>query len=136
MAWPRASWRWRVLAAAKAHGRQLRLERVQAGHPHADFRGGNHPWVEALWRRDRVRFWTLFAVLAPLLVAVATLARPLSPATVGAAALAMAWALAACFCATGLASLARQRARAGDLAASLAWWLAVAALFAASAWLA
>lgn len=56
-----------TLAAAKAHGRQVRLEREHAGHHEVVFGGSNPPFVEALWRRDRWRYWTAF----PLLLAVA-----------------------------------------------------------------
>ncbi len=48
-------------AAAKAHGRQLRLEREFEGHYSVEFGGKNHPWVEALWRAERFRFWILVA---------------------------------------------------------------------------
>ena len=47
--------------SAKAHGRQLRLEREFEGHYSVQFRGGNHPWVTALWRAERWRFWCLLA---------------------------------------------------------------------------
>ncbi|NUO51106.1 MAG: hypothetical protein HOV80_19795 [Polyangiaceae bacterium] len=52
------------LAAAKAHGRQLRLERELAGHLHVTFGAPNAPFVEALWRRERLVFWSLAATLA------------------------------------------------------------------------
>src|SRR5687767_7814613 len=52
------------LAAAKTHGRQLRLEREQRGYRDVRFgTGTNPPWVEALWRRDRIRFWTTTGLL-------------------------------------------------------------------------
>src|SRR2546426_10713554 len=47
------------LAAAKSHGRQLRLEREVAGYWEVRFGGTNPPFVAALWRRDRVRFWAI-----------------------------------------------------------------------------
>ena len=47
------------LAAAKAHGRQLRLEREKAGYFKVVFGGKNPAWVEGLWRQERVLFWTL-----------------------------------------------------------------------------
>jgi len=56
------AWLAVFLAAAKAHGRQLRLERELEGHDAVDFRRENHPWVEALWRQDRRRFWPTAAV--------------------------------------------------------------------------
>lgn len=62
-----------MLLAAKAHGRQVRLEREAAGHFSVTFGGRNAPFVEALWRRDRVRVWGVagasLAVLAAWLVA-------------------------------------------------------------------
>ena len=48
-------------ASAKAHGRQLRLEREFEGHYSVQFGGKNHPWVDALWRAERYRFWSLLA---------------------------------------------------------------------------
>lgn len=54
------------IAAAKSHGRQLRLERQLAGYINVTFGGENPPFVEALWRRDRYRYW---AVVVALLVA-------------------------------------------------------------------
>lgn len=54
------------LVAAKVHGRQLRLEREQAGYMHVTFGRGsqNPPFVVALWRRERYIFWPTAAVLA------------------------------------------------------------------------
>ena len=49
-----------LLAAAKAHGRQVRLARERAGYHEVVFGGSNPPFVDALWRRDRVRFWGAF----------------------------------------------------------------------------
>lgn len=60
------------LAAAKTHGRQIRLERELRGHMDIQFgTGTNPPFVEGLWRRDRIRFWSLFAVLAALFLVLA-----------------------------------------------------------------
>jgi hypothetical protein len=129
-----------VLAAAKAHGRQLRLEREQAGHPTADFRGGNDPWVESLWRHDRVRFWWSFAVLAPWgIIAALVVGWPPAPATWGRVALSVAWAFAACFCMLGVWSLWRLADRVSDgwrsqaIGSSFMWWTLVALLFGLSA---
>lgn len=61
--------------AAKAHGRQLRLERELAGHPHVVFGGTNPPFVEALWREDRIRYWSTVAGLALLTVGLFAVAR-------------------------------------------------------------
>ena len=56
-------------ASAKAHGRQLRLEREFEGHYSVEFGGKNHPWVAALWRAERFRFWILAAAFEiPVLV--------------------------------------------------------------------
>ena len=57
-----------VLAAAKAHGRQLRIERELAGYFQVRFGGQNPEWVEAFWRRERAYFWSTAVVLG-LLVA-------------------------------------------------------------------
>jgi len=51
------------LAAAKTHGRQLRLERELAGYWSVTFGGQNPPFVETLWRRERPIFWGLAAFL-------------------------------------------------------------------------
>lgn len=129
-----------VLAAAKAHGRQLRLERVQAGYPDADFRGRNEAWVEALWRHDHIRFWGLFALLAPAGVAAALAAHwPPAPATWGRLALNLALAFAACFCVLGVWSLWRLAGkdeegwRSNAIGTSFLWWTLVALLFGLSA---
>lgn len=59
--------------SAKTHGRQIRLERELVGIDSVDFRREteNHPWVEELWRKDRVHYWTRaglgFVVLVPSL---------------------------------------------------------------------
>lgn len=69
------------LASAKTHGRQMRLEREQRGHDHVTFGAGtNPPWVEGLWRRDRIRFWGLASTLALAALAATTLAQPLGDA--------------------------------------------------------
>lgn len=51
------------VAAAKTHGRQVRLERELQGFDHVDFRRdhANPPWVEDVWRRDRVAYWSVAA---------------------------------------------------------------------------
>ncbi len=59
--------------SAKTHGRQVRLERELVGIDNVDFRREtqNHPWVEELWRKDRVHYWTraglVFVLLVPFL---------------------------------------------------------------------
>ena len=59
------------LLAAKTHGRQLRIERELEGYMEVDFRKENPPWVEALWRADRIRFWSLAPLLALVLAGAA-----------------------------------------------------------------
>jgi hypothetical protein len=58
------------LVAAKTHGRQLRLERELAGYWTVIFGGHNPPFVEALWRRERLLFWSLAAVFVLLTLGV------------------------------------------------------------------
>jgi hypothetical protein len=56
-----------LLAAAKAHGRQMRMERLARGHAIAGFaRGVNPPWVEARWAWERRLFWGLYPALLGL----------------------------------------------------------------------
>jgi hypothetical protein len=62
------------LAAAKAHGRQLRLERELAGFWRVVFGGRNPPFVTALWKRDRILLWIAAAAGLILLSAYAVLA--------------------------------------------------------------
>src|SRR5262245_1556374 len=50
------------LAAAKAHGRQVRLERELAGIFEVVFGGRNPPAVEGIWRKDRWVFWSVWAL--------------------------------------------------------------------------
>ena len=124
-----------VLAAAKAHGRQVRLEREQKGVFHVDFRRQNPAAVEAVWRQDRRIFWPTFAGLAVAggLVAFFTALRP-TDVLLGLA-FAVPWAFAAAFAAAGLASWVRlTRRKEGPLpwrrraqAGSAGWWAAVAA---------
>lgn len=58
-----------LLLAAKSHGRQVRLERELLGHFHASFgrQAQNPPEVEAIWRRDRIRFWSTYPLAAAAL---------------------------------------------------------------------
>lgn len=65
------------LLAAKAHGRQLRLERELQGYHHVVFGGTNPPFVEALWRADRVRYWSIAVGVAVGVLGLFALARGL-----------------------------------------------------------
>jgi len=58
-----------LFLSAKAHGRQIRLERELEGYMEVDFMKENPPWVEALWRKDRRRFWPTFVVAFVVLTA-------------------------------------------------------------------
>jgi hypothetical protein len=128
-----------ILSAAKAHGRQIRLEREARGFMRVDFRSRNEPYVEALWRRDRRLFWATFAFLAgfSLVAAAVTADWPLGGFL-------MAWSFAASFVAAGLASWRRFFAdaigeavwRRQAVAGSVRWWLLVllAAATAGIAW--
>jgi hypothetical protein len=131
------------LVAAKSHGRQVRLERERAGHTQVAFGGENPPFVEALWKRDRVRYWSTaaiaFAVALALVVASSSLGlpRPLGGGALGAAWTMLFLPLITGFLVCGAASLTGFVAsRAVDprftteaLPGSAAWWsLALAAL--------
>lgn len=54
------------LVAAKNHGRHIRLERQLAGHWEVSFGRANPAWVEALWQRDRMVYWSIAIGLAVL----------------------------------------------------------------------
>ncbi|MEZ4428786.1 MAG: hypothetical protein R3A51_13975 [Nannocystaceae bacterium] len=120
--------------AAKAHGRELRLERIVAGVDVVRFGGVNPPFVEALWAAERLRFWTA-APLLGLLVGVA-LARLGASRTIVAAA-SVVWAPTVVFVALGLASFWRAGGidRAGALA-SVGWWSLVLVSAGLVAWVA
>jgi len=62
------------LAAAKAHGHQLRLERELAGYWKVTFGAKNPDFVEALWRRERFLFWGFVIGIALLTIAFRALA--------------------------------------------------------------
>ena len=133
------------LAAAKSHGRQIRLERELAGHWKVVFGGENPPMVEALWRRDRILFWSVFAAVLLGSLAYGLFASrhhgrlPLSgsggqAAWWGLPFLALAWAFILAFLIAGLTSAVRTylaiKAGAtqgdawlsGTILGSLAWW--------------
>jgi len=105
-----------MLLAAKAHGRQLRLERELRGLEFTDFRHVP-PEVEALWVAERRRFWPqvaayglAFALLA-WRVDGANLVAGSPPWLRALSALAVAFlvAMSLAFAVTGLMSLARLR---------------------------
>jgi hypothetical protein len=107
-----------VLMAAKSHGRQVRLERERAGYPTVVTGTGNPPWVEALWRRDRIHFWAAFGAGVSLAVSYAlAAARMFWPMPLRDAdgnlpwwsfiLFTAVWPFAAAFLVSGLASLAR-----------------------------
>jgi len=106
-----------LLLTAKAHGRQIRLERELEGYMEVDFMKDNPPWVEALWRKDRRRFWATL----PVAIAVASVAGlltlpsrfgtdPLNNPVLGTVLLAgLLWPFAVTFTSNGLQSAARHR---------------------------
>ena len=115
-----------LFLSAKAHGRQIRLEREFEGYMEVDFMKENPPWVEALWRKDRRRFKFAFsvaaAVLAGLVVATGSSgvagrfgADPFGSPLLGAIALAvLLWAPVAAFAGNGLGSAWRLHRRLDD----------------------
>ena len=133
------------LAAAKAHGRQLRIERELAGYFQVRFGGQNPEWVEALWRRERAYFWSTAVVLGLLSLAFRWLAArqhwplPLSREGDGASVsgglvLHVLLPAIGAFVLTGLASAARTGLPLRD---SAGWWalaLTATLLFATLAW--
>jgi hypothetical protein len=146
-----------VLTAAKAHGRQLRLERERAGYWEAVFGGKNPEWVESLWRRERYFFWSAAAGAALIGLAYAwAAARNLWPMPLPdrdgipppwvLLLLAGVWPFAFAFILTGLASIARLAASldSGSPPAQIwlrtawwgtaVWWAATLALAAGIAW--
>lgn len=129
------------IVAAKAHGRQVRLERERVGHTQVVFGGQNPPFVEALWKRDRIRFWSVaalvFTVVAALVLTASSIdvPRPLGGGTLGAAWSMLFLPLVAAFVVCGTASLAGFLATRGvdprftteALPGSAAWWSLVLA---------
>lgn len=113
-----------LLLAAKAHGRQVRLEREAAGYHSAVFGGENPAFVEGLWRRDRIRFWSFVPLAALALGAAIWFLRPDLVATLVAALL---WAPIAGFFFAGLWTWAARRGEGGAW-----WWLAAACATGAS----
>jgi hypothetical protein len=133
-----------VLAAAKAHGRQVRLEREQQGFFTVDFRAANPPEVEAIWRSDRRVFWPLLVVSACGVMGALAWGWSSTGIPPGADEIAiyLGWAVAAAFMLAGLVSWLRLARREGGDGAwqraayrgSLGWWalVAVAAALVAS----
>lgn len=120
-----------VLVSAKAHGRQVRLVRERAGIHEVEFGGTNPPLVEALWQKDRVRFWTAYPVLAAAAALAYVAACPCAAVPWGAVLLAAGpWAFSAAFFVAGLPHL--PEAAPADARPSVAWWCAAAACVAAS----
>jgi len=124
------------LVAAKTHGRQVRLERERAGYMQVVFGGSNPEFVEALWKRDRIRFWSTAAGVLVLLAALRlagtslALARPLGGGALGTGWLLLFLPLLAAFLVCGAASLVGFLAdKAGEpgftaaaLPGSVGWW--------------
>jgi hypothetical protein len=122
------------LAAAKAHGRELRLEREAAGVMHVVFGGQNPPVVEAIWSAERWRFWIATPLLAAALAAL-LVARHAGTGRIAMAALT--WAPAISFTALGVLSFVRAGGLArGGAVGSAGWWSVVVVLAAATAALA
>jgi len=107
-----------LFLSAKAHGRQIRLERELQGYMEVDFMKENPPWVEALWRKDRRRYWATVpvAIAVLLLLGVLTLplrfgTEPLGNPMLGTILLAgFLWPLVVAFTSNGIQSALRLRA--------------------------
>jgi hypothetical protein len=116
------------ILAAKAHGRELRLERQAAGIMRVVFGGDNPPIVDALWAAERLRFWIATPLLS-LTLAVVLIIAGASRSTIAFASLL--WAPSLVFMVLGLSSIARtgglERA---ELGASVGWWSLVVGGFA------
>lgn len=108
------------LAAAKAHGRELRLEREAAGVSHVDFGRRNPPVVEAIWRAERIRFWIATPIFA--LAFVVACWRLGASHAISALAI-VAWSPSCAFVVLGFASARRVG---GMSAAGVGWWAIVA----------
>lgn len=103
-----------LLLAAKAHGRQIRLEREREGYHSVEFGGTNLPFVEALWRRDRIRYWS---VVPPVAIALGAGAWWIEGWTLALLA-ALLWAPIVGFHVAGLRSFASTRL------GGFGWWAA------------
>ena len=106
-----------LFLSAKAHGRQIRLERELEGYMEVDFMKENPPWVEALWRKDRRRYWATvpIAIVVLLLLGFLTLpprfgTEPLGNPIIGTLLLAgFLWPLVVAFTSNGIQSALRLR---------------------------
>jgi hypothetical protein len=106
-----------LFLSAKAHGRQIRLERELEGYTEVDFMKENPSWVEALWRKDRRRFWPTFGLTIAVLSAAGLLilparfgTEPLGSPILGAVLLAgFLWPLVVAFTSNGIQSAIRLR---------------------------
>ncbi len=115
------------VAAAKAHGRELRLEREAAGVLRVVFGGDNPPIVEAIWAAERARFWAA----APMVALALGIALGLAGASRSTLAWAgLLWAPSLVFMVLGAASIVRAGGlERGGIAGSIGWWaLAIGAL--------
>lgn len=126
-----------ILVAAKAHGRQVRLEREQQGYFRVDFGAKNPAAVEAIWRTDRWLLWPTAAAVGVSLTAYGWFFGVLGLFVLG-----LPLGFACGFVVAGLASWARMARRDQGpipwrrraLKGSVGWWLAVAAAAALVAW--
>ncbi len=106
-----------LFLSAKSHGRQIRLEREREGYMEVDFMKENPPWVEALWRKDRRRYWATVpvAIAVLLLLGVPTLplrfgTEPLGNPILGTIIVAgFLWPLVVAFTSNGIQSALRLR---------------------------
>jgi hypothetical protein len=137
------------LAAAKAHGRQLRLERELAGYFEVVFSGRNPDFVENLWRRERWAFWSIAATVAAITLTLRVLGpkrgwalpfeRAAREASISGILLLHAVVpMVVAFTATGLSSFVRYLiandppAEAAAVWGSAGWWLLTLAMVAAA----
>src|SRR5262245_59021311 len=119
------------LLAAKAHGRELRMEREAAGFHRIVFGSPDMPpFVAELWQRERIYFWA--STLALALLAGVSLVRMDAPKGLTALAI-LTWAPSVSFAGLGLYSLARKGFPSDGAVGSAGWWSAVLVAFVASA---
>ncbi|MHB8606596.1 MAG: hypothetical protein ACYDCK_15240 [Thermoplasmatota archaeon] len=93
-----------LLTAAKTHGRALRLEREREGVMDVEFGAEtNGAFVDAMWARDRVRYWTMTPLAALVMGGSLFLRHGLALAIVGA----LLWAPTLAFLVLGIVSALR-----------------------------